>query len=349
MFKLLGKKNSEEESKAQAADKIIKENLDKEIIVHVMPKLFLNVHSDAKKAKSTGILILISGAIFLIAAGFGFYYLVFKLQPAAKVPVVTDNEQTEATSTEQPAVTPEVPATTSPEITTEAATTTTATSTNSVTLATSTAGTINLTPAKDTDQDGLTDDEEALLGTDPNKQDTDGDGYNDLAEVIKLYNPTGPGKITDDPKIKVYSNEAYDYSFDYPADWATSSPGGDDVSVVTTIKIGPSQTADSQVNSINSQFMQVNVSPNEKKQSINDWYKEQFNLTQIDPNNIVNHLDANGLQDWQGVKNQDGLTVYLTDKNNSNIYTINYDVPLGEILNFPNIFNLVVASFSLSN
>ena len=70
----------------------------------------------------------------------------------------------------------------------------------------------------DKDRDGLTDDEEATLGTnpavadtdgdglsdydevkvyetDPRKPDTDGDGSTDGIEVEKGYNPKGPGKL----------------------------------------------------------------------------------------------------------------------------------------------------------
>ncbi|MCP4994321.1 MAG: calcium-binding protein [Gammaproteobacteria bacterium] len=56
-------------------------------------------------------------------------------------------------------------------------------------------GSINLTVgspvALDTDGDGLTDDEELQLGTDPNNADTDGDGLNDGAEVQLGTNPLG--------------------------------------------------------------------------------------------------------------------------------------------------------------
>ncbi len=47
--------------------------------------------------------------------------------------------------------------------------------------------------AKDSDQDGLTDPEEAIYGTDPHKADTDGDGYSDYDE-IRVYgtNPLDP-------------------------------------------------------------------------------------------------------------------------------------------------------------
>ncbi|GEM_PF-3001052 len=75
-------------------------------------------------------------------------------------------------------------------------------------------------PGKDTDGDGLTDDEERVLGTDPTlpdtdgdgltdreevrvfgtdplKTDTDGDGFSDGQEVKGGYDPKGPGKLLD--------------------------------------------------------------------------------------------------------------------------------------------------------
>lgn len=48
----------------------------------------------------------------------------------------------------------------------------------------------------DTDKDGLSDYAEInKWKTDPTKRDTDGDGYGDGIEVIKGYNPLGPGKL----------------------------------------------------------------------------------------------------------------------------------------------------------
>jgi hypothetical protein len=44
----------------------------------------------------------------------------------------------------------------------------------------------------DSDQDGLTDQEEKMLGTDPLSPDTDGDGYSDGKEVSSGYNPLKP-------------------------------------------------------------------------------------------------------------------------------------------------------------
>lgn len=53
----------------------------------------------------------------------------------------------------------------------------------------------NVNLFKDADNDGLTDEEEVLYGTDATNPDTDGDGYLDGEEVDSGYNPAGSGKL----------------------------------------------------------------------------------------------------------------------------------------------------------
>jgi len=50
----------------------------------------------------------------------------------------------------------------------------------------------------DSDQDGLPDDLEKRLGTNPTSKDTDSDGYLDGAEFTNGYNPVGLGKLTEE-------------------------------------------------------------------------------------------------------------------------------------------------------
>jgi len=51
---------------------------------------------------------------------------------------------------------------------------------------------------QDSDNDGIPDQKEIeLYGTDPNKADTDGDGYNDGSEIITGYSPTVKGQAVD--------------------------------------------------------------------------------------------------------------------------------------------------------
>ena len=52
-------------------------------------------------------------------------------------------------------------------------------------------------PPPDTDNDGLTDYEESLLGTNPNNPDTDGDGVNDWFEHVQGRNPLIAGSVAD--------------------------------------------------------------------------------------------------------------------------------------------------------
>lgn len=63
---------------------------------------------------------------------------------------------------------------------------------------------------QDSDQDGLSDEEEKLYGTDPHRADTDGDGYSDGAEVKSGYDPTKPApgdKIVTDAAPKTASSQ----------------------------------------------------------------------------------------------------------------------------------------------
>ncbi len=48
----------------------------------------------------------------------------------------------------------------------------------------------------DSDNDGLSDTNELIWGTNPNNPDTDGDGHPDGSEVCAGYNPLGAGKFT---------------------------------------------------------------------------------------------------------------------------------------------------------
>jgi hypothetical protein len=49
--------------------------------------------------------------------------------------------------------------------------------------------------SQDSDNDGLPDNLESAIGTDPDVPDSDGDNFSDKIEVINNYNPLGQGKI----------------------------------------------------------------------------------------------------------------------------------------------------------
>lgn len=56
-------------------------------------------------------------------------------------------------------------------------------------------------PSQDSDGDGLTDHQEALLGTDPNNADTDRDGVSDLQEVLLGTDPNSPEPAGDNVSL----------------------------------------------------------------------------------------------------------------------------------------------------
>ncbi|HPT08407.1 MAG TPA: hypothetical protein PLE28_01785 [bacterium] len=177
----------------------------------------------------------------------------------------------------------------------------------------------------DSDSDGLNDDEEFILGSDFSKADSDADSYNDLVEVLSLYNPTGSGNITNNINITKYKNDAFAYSVLYPNIWGKSALS-DGSSLILSIDSGS--------------FIQILVEPNTSNFSIKNWYADRFFV-------IVSDADIIKNSSWEGIYSSDGLALYLTDKERKNVYTILYNTTNGQ-KNYLNIFEMIIKSFSLN-
>jgi len=304
---------------------VIEQEVEKEIMVHVMPEHFRTLKNDAGKAKATGLIILIAGFLFLAATSIGLYYYLFEYSAKeAEVEPIEEVKQVEEVVKTIPTSTPVI-ATSS--IITVIATTTIATTSEQVeqTIASTTTSVL----AKDNDSDGLTDPEERLLGTNMNSSDSDGDGYSDIEETRKLYNPAGSGKIEANQAIKQYTSEKLGYSLLRPADWLVREV---DDSIIFTAP--------------DNHIIQINSQPNQNQQTIADWYKQEFNLISLNESRIIKHKDSKGQTDWQGIKNDDNSTLYLI-ADGKEIITVNYNLGLDNILNYPNIFQLVIDSFTV--
>jgi len=182
--------------------------------------------------------------------------------------------------------------------------------------------------ATDSDGDGLTDKEESLLGCDLNNMDSDGDGYNDLSEVMNLYNPAGKDKLINNSNISKYLNNSFNYNLLYPANWIFSTVGGDESIMFK---------------SSDNQFIQVIAQDNQDRESIGNWYKKQFNITMINSAKLI--ITDN----WQGIKSEDGLTIYLTDKQYNHIITITYIPGQDNVLDYVNILEMVIKSLEIGN
>ena len=309
-------------------------DLDKEIIVHTMPSRFRASRPGSGQAKKTGLLILIIGGIFLVALAGGAYYFLFMAEPAAAPIASTTPANGRAETEPKPKANEPAPIkeeTAKPPVATS---TILATSTSLATATTTVTEPVvkSLATAVDSDQDGLTDAEEALLGTNPAAVDSDGDGYSDSAELNSLYDPAGPGKLADSPRWKKYVNQTYGYSLLRPDSFIPKPLGGDySVSFVAA----------------NNQFFQMEVQPNTARASIMDWYREQF-AEPAEVSRLLEGKDAAGKPIWLGIKSPDGLNVYLTDSKFSNIFTLSYNVGLESTKTYPNLFNVFVKSLQFS-
>ncbi|MFH1522981.1 MAG: hypothetical protein ABIE43_04170 [Patescibacteria group bacterium] len=337
-------KENEDGNKAMEA-KDYDEQVDAGVAIHTMPKKFLLDNKQVKKAKTAGLIIIISGAIFIIISSILIYFYLIRgpVENNLSSKLNDSNKEDDAGKAEEGGeVEKEDSSIGSKDL--ESATntersleipplknidTSTATSTPGQDLepkATSTPA--DVITLRDNDKDGLTDAEEALLGSLSNSLDSDSDGYDDLMEVINLFNPVGKDKLINNPKIREYINKTFEYSLLYPASWSKNIVGGDD-SVM--------------FKSSNNHLLQVIVQPNADKQSINDWYLEQFNVEYIDDEKIIS------TDTWQGIRGEDELTdsivVYLIDNNKEYIFVLSYVASSNDNLIFRNIFEVMVKSF----
>lgn len=131
--------------------------------------------------------------LIILLIGLGYLVYVKFLTGQEEVPVINTPVATTTVQTPVATVTPvvtEVPVVTSTPV-----------------VATSTDATL------DTDGDGLTNAEEAILGTDPNNKDTDGDGLPDYDEVRRyntsaLLTDTDKDGLPDYDEITIYKTDA---------------------------------------------------------------------------------------------------------------------------------------------
>jgi hypothetical protein len=178
----------------------------------------------------------------------------------------------------------------------------------------------------DSDQDGLTDDEELLIKTDPAKPDTDADGFLDGQEVVGLYNPLAvePTKIEFSGIVTTYVNPTYDYDIFYPQNWLAKALDKANLEIMFTSTLG--------------EFVDVLVQENPGQLDVKSWYKTQ--APEVADESLVVFTNKNGLS---GLFSPDGFTVYFA-KNNF-VYVIQYNIGLKEQASYPNLFKMMYESF----
>lgn len=182
-----------------------------------------------------------------------------------------------------------------------------------------------ITSSRDSDTDGLTDIEEALLGTNLSVSDTDGDGYQDGQEVAGGYDPNGTSTIEGSDAIYRYTDAVGSYSILYPNAWdVASDPQGQFGKIFS---------------STSGEFIEVSIEENPAQLSARDWY-----LTKSPGINSSQILSVSTWDDsLVGVKSPDGSTVYYTKDDNT--YVIAYNTNILTEANFVTTFEMMYKSF----
>lgn len=317
------KKEELAEQKAQEEKQIkeINERIEKEIAIHSMPQKFKEEKIKTSQTKKIGMLIMGGGIVFMLVVIFVLFYFLFILPnrevgepapiapPATEAPAPITPPVPEEPETEDPIEIPapeepeaedpiEIPVPEEPE-----------------------EGPVKPIAMLDSDGDGLTDKEEALIGTDPFEFDTDRDGYNDLEELLNLYDLLGPGRLIENPNIESYSGEGI-YEVYYPGAWIKSF------------------YADFfMVSSIDNHFIQITSQANTDRQNLEEWYNEFVSSEPISADRKIS------FNNWSGIKSETGREVHLMDQDNNYIFVISYTPAFVDEPVYQNIYEMMLRSF----
>lgn len=170
----------------------------------------------------------------------------------------------------------------------------------------------------DTDLDGLTDDEEKIIGTNSTLADSDSDSFLDIAELKNGYDPLVAGKKMDDKSaFKRYKIDAKADIF-FLNSWIPSYSEANKTIVFTDE---------------DKAFIQLTFQENEDMSMPSAWYANQF--PGIAPGEAIS---GDG---WSGFYSQDSAAAYIFSNDLSNIYTVSYSPLIENDLSLP-LFRLMV-------
>ena len=173
----------------------------------------------------------------------------------------------------------------------------------------------------DLDQDGLTDKEEALLGTKSDIADSDSDGYDDLGEIKSGYDPASRAKLVDNRNLKIIHQGPW--SVLVPAMW-TQQLGRDNSAIFR---------AD------DGQFIQLTIMDKVAGQGLASWYQQTFNVEQT-PEITVKDSNEVGFS-------PDGLTYYITRPEFNYLIALTYNREVNHLLSYNNIFHLMIDNLTI--
>jgi hypothetical protein len=184
----------------------------------------------------------------------------------------------------------------------------------------------------DADRDGLTDLEEALVGSSASSPDTDQDGYLDGAEVLAGYNPVvsslegGLIRLKDSSSIDklITSFPENNFSTLYIKGWSINK-----IEALHEVRI----------TTATGEMITISMIDNEDGVSAANYYLS--GNTQV----TLSQLNDVGTDTLAGVYAPNGLSAYLTDENRERIYIFEYDLDDRDEFRYPTIFHMIIENF----
>jgi hypothetical protein len=182
---------------------------------------------------------------------------------------------------------------------------------------------LNLPVLIDTDNDGLSDEAEAFLGTNPQLSDSDNDTYSDKQEILGAYNPIGAGKLSDNSNLALYADTQGLFALIYPNLWQVST-----TQFGTTLFAAPDQS-----------FIQIAYEDGEQDYTdIIAWYRGQF--ADVDTLSADRFLTSNL---GPGILSADQQIAYFLDKDGRHVFVLSY-IKSGEGSPYQDIFRMMSAT-----
>lgn len=304
-------------------EKEASEKLDQNLIkqVHVMPSRY---YLPPKKSNLGLVVMIIIGLLIILVLAVAAFYLNETLKKASQSNVVQTQAQEMTEVVPEPQV--QVPVeevlepTTTPELIEQPLE---PTSTPAVEEEKEEEP-ASVGPSVDSDNDNLSDAEEALLGTNPKNSDTDSDGYPDGSEVLSGYDPKlANKKLSASGLFNNYSNDQF--STIYPATWRTRENDNTGSEVLFISGSG--------------QFFEVLVLDNPAELSLSEWLNSEFE--QNLPQTI-----AQKINEFDVLKEADGLTYYLMNPASpEKIYLLTYNIGSATQADYTTLFVTMVKNF----
>ena len=179
-------------------------------------------------------------------------------------------------------------------------------------------GIIPLVKGPDADNDGLTNSEELLLGTDPNAVDSDGDSFADMSELQNGYDPAARGaKLQTSQSLKIENIGSSQILI--PKAWQRVPGTGGSIAIQTGTPA-----------SIN-----ITMEPFASIQTLNDWLLNKYPGT-----TVADYMSGTNASGADVVYSKDKMTAWMLMGNT--VYVFRYATNGMGVNDFGSIFEMIV-------